>query len=349
MKNKKIRVLVADDSFFMKRLLGEILDSDESIEVVGKAKDGKEAVEMAINLKPDVITMDYNMPFLNGAEAIREILGKVKKQPPAVIMISAYTKEGADETIECLRSGAVDFIAKPSGELSLDIDKIADEIIKKVYSASRAKVRRYPFEKPEKIDKVELCDESAKKIVVIGSSTGGPPLVEDIVLNLPSDLNAAVLLVQHMPSFFIKKFSARLNKLTSLHVSEAKEGDNLSLGSIFMAPSDAELGVIEKNNNRIIKFSDDSEYLGPKPSINAVMESCSKLYKNNAVGVILTGMGVDGTKGAELIKKSGGYIIAQDPETAVIDSMPNSVIDAGIVDEVLSPEKIVKRIIELTK
>jgi two-component system, chemotaxis family, protein-glutamate methylesterase/glutaminase len=346
-KNKKIRVLVVDDSFFMKKLLAELLSSDSKIDVVGKAKDGAEAISQAINLQPDVITMDYNMPDMNGAQTIRKILANHKiKNKPAIIMVSAYTEEGSKAALTSLRAGAVDLIVKPSGELSFDIDRIKDEIIEKIYTASRAKIIKFSEIKNIKHVKKELPETFAEKVIVIGASTGGPPVIEDILMALSSDLPAAILVAQHMPEFFISKFSNRLNNLSQLKIKQAEDGDKIRNGEVLVVPCDFK---IKGGSKKFISIEKDSGYDGANPSINNAMMSVVKEYKDKTIGIILTGMGEDGKEGMKEIKKFGGYTIAQDPKTAAINSMPEAVIEAGLADKVLSPAKIIGKIVELTK
>lgn len=342
----KISVLIVDDSFFMRKMLREILESDPKIIVVGTAKDGEEAVLKSVELKPDVITMDYNMPVKNGIEAVSEILKLNSLSKPSIIMISAHTKSGSNEALDCLRCGAIDFVTKPSGELSMDIDKMKDEILLKIHMASMAKVTVYPHHKKmgiqEKVSSLVLSD----KVVVIGASTGGPPLVEDIIEMLPKDLSATVIVAQHMPPYFISRFADRLDKLTPLSVSEAKDGDYLTTGRVYLVPADFDFSILE---NKTIRLNTLSYFEGANPSIDRAMEAVVKVYGSNVVGVILSGMGEDGLVGAKKIKQAGGVMIAQDPKTAAIDSMPSAIISAGLADEILPPSKIPISFISLIK
>lgn len=343
---KKIRVLIVDDSFFMRKLLREILILDRQIEVVGVASGGEEAIIKNRELKPDVITLDYNMPGRDGIAVIKDLLDLSLEHKPAVIMISAHTLSGSGVALDCLRAGAIDFIPKPSGELSMDIETIKDEIILKIHVAALAKVTTHPQVKKdlngEKVDSLV----SSEKVVVIGSSTGGPPLVEDIISLLPADLKATVIIAQHMPPYFISRFAERLSKLTPLDVTEAKDGDFMLVGKVYVVPADFDFEISESKR---VKLSELGKYQGAKPSIDRVMEATVKIYKQNVIGVILTGMGEDGLLGAKRIKKAGGLMIAQDPMTAVIDSMPNAIIDAKLADEILLPVSIPGRLVSLTK
>lgn len=346
MAKSKIRVLVVDDSFFMRKLLREILESDPGIEVIGTAKSGEEAIEKNKELHPDVITMDYNMPDKNGIEAIEEILSSGLMKKPAIVMISAHTTAGSTVALDCLRAGAIDFIAKPSGELSMDIDTIKDEILLKIHIASLAKVTVYPkYCKPEIKEKKDILT-LAEKVIVIGSSTGGPPLVEDILGSLPAGLNATVIVAQHMPTYFISRFAERLDKITALRVTEAKDGDFMTEGKIFIVPAGYDFEILE---NKKIKLNPIGNPEGAKPSIDVTMQAIAKIYKDKVVGVILSGMGEDGLLGIKAIKEAGGWAIAQDPETAVISSMPKAIIEANLSNEILPPEKIPSHLVSLIK
>jgi two-component system chemotaxis response regulator CheB len=342
----KISVLIVDDSFFMRKMLREILESDPKILVVGTAKDGEEAVVKSLELNPDVITMDYNMPIKNGVEAIKEILKLNVVKKPSVIMISAHTTSGSSEALDCLRCGAVDFITKPSGELSMDIDKMKDEILLKIHMASMAKVTVYPKHKKMGIQEKIESSVLAENVIVIGASTGGPPLVEDIIEMLPKDLSATVIIAQHMPPYFISRFAERLDKLTPLSVSEAKDGDYLTMGKVYLVPADFDFVILE---NKTIRLNTLSYFEGANPSIDRAMESVVRVYGKKVVGVILSGMGQDGLIGAKRIKQAGGVMIAQEPSTAAIDSMPNAIISAGLADKILSPNEIPIGFISLIK
>lgn len=349
---EKIKVLIADDSFFMRKLLRRLIEEAGDFEVVGEAKDGKEVVKLAEHLAPDVITMDYHMPFLTGAQATQAIIDKVNPAP-SIIMLSAYTREGAEETLESLRAGAIDFICKPSGELSLDIDKIAEEIFDKIRIAATAKVRPLPsvaLKERKGIrfsDKVKRGSQDPHWLVVIGASTGGPPVLEEILTRVNDTIPASFLIVQHMPAHFTKSFAQRLDKMTNLIVSEAVADDLVIEGGVLIAPGDYHMTLARQNSKFVVKLNQDSEINGLRPSIDVLFESVAKVWKGNIIGIELTGMGDDGSRTMKLLKNIGATIIAQDPETAVVDSMPENIINQGIVDEVLSPIKIASKINEI--
>lgn len=347
----KIRVLIVDDSFFTRKLLREILHSDPRIEIVGEAKDGAVAVEETLRLKPDVITMDYKMPKMNGAAATRMILDKTETSP-AILMISSYTQEGAKETWESLRAGAVDFIAKPSSEIAMDLGKVGNEILLKIKAAAMARiVRNRDLNVRRHKRKKKFALGAQFNIVVIGASTGGPPVLEDLFSGFPAELQAAFLIVQHMPPKFTKSFAERLDKASALAIKEAEEGDVLLPGLAFVAPGDFHMEVrmgMERDSLRTIHLTQNLPEHGLRPAIDITMRSAAASLRNLVIGVVLTGMGEDGKRGMQEIKAVGGHTIVQDPKSAVLDSMPKAVIEAGLADEILSPQKIVKRIIELT-
>ncbi|MDA2921773.1 chemotaxis response regulator protein-glutamate methylesterase [Patescibacteria group bacterium AH-259-L07] len=349
--NNTIKVLIVDDSFFMRKLLRELLNSDAEIEVVGEAKDGVMAIEEAARLKPDVITMDYNMPKMDGAEATEKILSG-SEPLPVVIMLSAYVREEAEEAFKSLRAGAVDFVLKPSGELSLDIDKVKQEIITKIKVAARAHVRKHKVLKI-KARKKKPRKETAAKAVIIGASTGGPPVVEDIIAGMPSNFSAAVLVVQHMPEHFTKTFAERLNKVSKIPVKEAEEGDIIKAGRVFIAPGGYHMKIEKMDTGKVfenvVHLTKELPKHGLRPAIDVLMFSAAHSYVNQTIGVVLTGMGDDGREGMRAIKTVHGHTIVQDPETAVVDFMPKAVIEEGLADEILPPSEIAEKIIELSK
>lgn len=344
----KITVLVVDDSFFMRKLIREILSADSGIEVIGEAKDGSEAVGEALRLVPDVITMDYNLPKMSGAEAAGVILKK-SVFPPAIIMVSAYTVEGAEATLQSLRAGAVDFIAKPSGELSFDIDKIGEELISKIKAAVHARIIVLKSLPKRAITKASQFADGDMKAIVIGASTGGPPILEEIFMSRRFDeLKAFFLVVQHMPPYFTRTFADRLNRTSFFSIKEAEDGDEIKGGMGFVAPGDFHMKVgTDKDGKPTIRLNKNAPRHGLRPAIDITMSSAAAHFRERTIGIILTGMGNDGRDGMEDIKAAGGYTLVQDPDTAVIDSMPRYVIKSGLADEVLSPVGIIEKIIKL--
>jgi len=333
METGKIKVLVVDDSFLMRRIISDIINSDGSLEVVARAKDGRDALEKVASFSPDVVTLDINLPDINGIDVLQEIM---KKKPTRVIMLSAYTRSGASATMRALELGAVDFIAKPSGEISLGLDKLKCEIIAKIKTAAKVDLNKY-------LDGFRAGDltESKKsapgvnKLVVIGASTGGPKAVLDIMRDIPVDIQASFLIVQHMPKGFTLTFAERIGWQSGIRAKEAEESDTLASGRVFVAPAGFHLVLEEHKEEVKIKLNQDPPVNFVRPSIDVTMLSAAQIFGNNVIGVILTGMGKDGFEGAKKIKENGGKVIVQDEATSVVWGMPGSVARAGLADAIL--------------
>ncbi|XRO77669.1 protein-glutamate methylesterase/protein-glutamine glutaminase [Methanocaldococcus sp. 10A] len=362
---KKIRVLVVDDSAFMRKVISDILNSDPEIEVIGTAKDGVEAVELVQKLQPDVVTMDVEMPRMNGLEAVRKIM---EIRPTPIVMLSALTREGSKITFEALEAGAVDFIPKPSGSISLDIRKIGEDIIKKVKQAAKAKVvkriRTTTISKPTTEIKGETTvsqmssatgelmvpDSKLKEMcVIIGSSTGGPPVVTEIISKLPKKM-PPIFVVQHMPPGFTKLFADRINQVSKLNVKEAEHGERVMPGYVYIAPGDYHMLLTKRGDNVYISLDNKMPKVnGTRPAVDITAEAVANIYGGKSVGVILTGIGKDGAYGFKKIKEKGGKIIAQDGKTCVVFGMPKAVIELGIADVVLPPSEIPRAIVKFCK
>jgi two-component system chemotaxis response regulator CheB len=329
-----IRVLVVDDSILMRSIIGDMLNVPGEIEVVGVAKNGLEAIARAKELKPDVITMDVEMPKMDGITALRQIM---KEQPTPVIMLSAVTKEGSWQTIMALSAGAVDFVAKPSGSISLDIDRVKGILIEKiraVCSINRSKLRSFT-ELPEVQKAPSRATARAKKVVIIGSSTGGPGALEQVVPRLPENLKAGVLIVQHMPPGFTRSLAERLNRISTFEVKEAQDGDAIVEGRALLAPGDYHM-IVRKGAGpgHIVSMSQEPPVHRVRPAADVTMKSAARAYGSSIVGVVLTGMGTDGAFGLKEIKDQGGRTIACDEKTSVIFGMPKAAIELGCVDRV---------------
>jgi len=341
---KKIRVLVVDDSAFMRMVLKDIIDNTPDMEVVGFGRDGLEAVEQAIKLKPDVITLDVEMPKLNGLEALKLIMNK---QPTRVIMVSSLTEEGAAITMEALSMGACDFVTKPSGSISGDIRKLSNVLLEKIRSAMeidplkikvRPKITRTPLKTSKTI---------TNKLVVIASSTGSPRSLDQIIPRLPGNFPAPILIVQHMPKGFTRSLAERLNRNSELTVVEAEEGMEVQPHKVYVAPGELHLGV-RLENSRVVTYLDS----GPKinnvrPAADYTVDKAAEIYKEKTILVVLTGMGRDGTKGAFKVKHYGGKVIAESEETCVVFGMPKSVIKEGYADYVLPAYSIAEKLVEI--
>ena len=349
----KIRVLVVDDSALMRLMVSEILNSENGIEVVATAKDGEDAIRKVTELKPDLVTMDIEMPRLDGLNALGYIMSEI---PTPVIMLSAYTQKGAEATIRALEYGAVDFVAKPSGPLSGDIASIKSELIARVKTAAGVDLKKLKFIRPKKISgKYHKAKPYKKidgiKIVTIGSSTGGPYTLRRILPQLEADMPAGILIVQHMPRGFTGTFAARLDSESSLDIKEAEAGDKIEQGKALVAPSDYHLTVKRVKSGRgtsgVVSLNREPPVYGLRPTVDAMMLSAAEVYGDKTIGVILTGMGSDGTKGMRAIKEKGGRTIAQDRDTCVVYGMPKAAVEQGVVDKVLPLNRIAAEIMKM--
>ncbi len=341
MPGKKLRVLVVDDSAFMRKIIADIINSDPLLEVVGTAVDGIDALEKIAKLKPDVITLDVNMPRMDGLTTLKHIM---ERNPLPVVMLSSVTQEGAEITFKALKMGAIDYVPKPSGELSLDIHKIKTEIIDKIKNAANAKITIHEH-KTQTVSTVKRPQKFKQKIITIGASTGGPPAIEDILLQLPANV-PPILIVQHMPVGFTKLFAQRLNSLTNFTVKEAEEGDAIVPGQALIAPGGHHMIVTKEGK---IHLDDGPPLHSVKPAVDPMMETAAEVYKAETIGIILTGMGRDGALGMKRIKKFGGTTIAQDESTCTVFGMPKAAIEEGCVDKVLPLSRIPQEIIRECK
>ncbi len=348
--SEKIRVLVVDDSAFMRKIISDMLNSEADIEVIGTARDGDAAVEKASELKPDVITLDVEMPKKNGLEALKEIRKISKAQ---VIMLSSVTSQGSAITMEALKEGAFDFIQKPSGAISLDIERVKEDLVQKIRLSKKYKIKlmnvipeKSITKSVETITKVDYIAASGKiEAVVIGASTGGPRVLYDIITKLPKDINVPVFVVQHMPAGFTKAFAERINKGSELTVTEAKDGEVILPNRVYIAPGGYHM-YINKNSIRL----DQAPALhGVRPAVDKLFISAAETYRGKLLACILTGMGKDGADGIKIIKLHGGFTIAQDEESSTVYGMPKAAFDTGCVDVVLSEVKIPQEIIRAVK
>ena len=318
-----------DDSAFMRQHLKAILELDRYLEVIGTARNGEEAVQKVKELHPDVITLDINMPVMDGLTALAHIMGE---WPTPTVMVSSLSQEGALATFEAIELGAVDFIAKASGTVSLDIEDQAKEIITKVKAAARAKLRHRttpnpPAKKVVGYDKnlsSQSVDIYAQKIVAIGVSTGGPRTLLDILPLLPTDLPAPVVIVQHMPPTFTASFAEHLDSVCAIKVKEAEQAEALLPGVVYIAPGGYQMTLASNIFGKGTAARLSIQRYGSSfcPSVNVLFNSVAQLYADRAVGVLLTGMGDDGADGMVQIRRAGGCTIAESEETAVIFGMP---------------------------
>jgi len=348
---EKIKVLIVDDSALTRKVLRTILEEDEEFEVIGIARDGVEAVNKARELKPDVVTMDINMPQLDGLTALQII---VNEKICPVVVVSSLTTEGALTTFEALELGAFDYVAKPGGTISAKMDVVADELRTKLKAAVRNKRRLYKERKKVTIEPEILKPKRERireitdyKAVVIGISTGGPKTIYDVLPYLPADLNAAVFLIQHMPPNFTGQFAERLDRYCQLKVKEVEATDKVAPGICFVGKGGYHLTLYKKSEGDIIiRTPSLPEHLF-KPSVDVCMESVLKVFGNKTIGVLMTGMGDDGAAAMLKIKQAGGRTIAESEETAIVFGMPARAIELGAVDVVAPSYKIAEEIIKV--
>lgn len=339
-----IKVLVVDDSAFMRKAISRMLEQDREIQVVGTANNGQEAIEKVEKLRPDVVTMDIEMPVMNGIEALKHIMAH-NRLP--VIMISALTSEGADITMEALSIGASDFITKDFSNVSLNISSKENELINKVKNVAKNKVR-FLLKRLEAIRRPPTRIETGRRvrhgILSIGASTGGPPALQHILTSFPKDFPVPIVIAQHMPKLFTQSFSQRLNAVTQIKVKEAEEREALRPGVALVVPGDTHMSLRRRGNDVIVEFVGDGKYIF-RPSVDLLMQSVALVFGSQSMGVILTGMGNDGLEGIREMKAKGGYIIAQNEETCVVYGMPKAIVSANLADAVLPIDKISDEII----
>lgn len=343
-EDNKIKVLVVDDSTLMRRMVIDLLNSHPDIKVVGFAINGRMALTQLERLNPDVITLDVEMPFMNGLETLREIK---KIKPTPAVMFSSLTKAGAEVTIQALELGAVDFIQKPE-RTENGLESIKKDLLEKVIAAAKLGKSALFHDRLKKKQAVEIPTFkttpkiSRVKTVVIGTSTGGPQALKEVVPYIPSDLPAQILIVQHMPPKFTDMLAQRLDKISQISVKEAADGDELQAGRALLAPGNYHM-TVESNNK--VALNQEPSVWGVRPAVDITLASAAKVFKEDLICVILTGMGHDGMNGAGVVRKLGGYCIAEDESTAVIYGMPKCVIDAGHANEVVPLHKVANAIV----
>src|SRR5579859_572525 len=363
--NKKFRVLIVDDSAFMRKVLETIFNADDQLQVAGHAKDGREAVALAESLKPDVITMDINMPHVDGLQATAEIM---TKNPRPIVIVSSESKDGAASTLKALELGAIEFVAKPSSGIDLDMQSVKEDLLRKVRMAAKVRVVRTASRLASTLQKsngapqtgpAPVAPQPVQKssldqrfpVVVLAASTGGPATVMRLAPGFTREFPAAVILVQHMPAAFTTQYAAQRCEFTGIRVKEAEPNESLQPGTLYICPGGHHLRVTSAG--RIQLDGSSGRINGYLPNIDATMESVAAYAGAMSIGAILTGMGNDGANGAKAIKAAGGLVLAQDEATCVIFGMPAEAIKAGAVDEVLGIDDIYaaieKRVIGITR
>jgi len=339
-------VLVIDDSAFMRKLISDFLNEHPEIEVIGTARNGKEGLEKIEALNPTVVTLDVEMPILNGLDTLKIIMDQ---NPLPVIMLSSTTKAGAEITIRCLQYGAFDFLTKPSGPISLDLHKIKNQLIEKVLEAAsaRVKVEKSIVEvKPKNTEttiEIKRINQTNKKVLVgIGTSTGGPRALQEVIPYLSKETNASYFIVQHMPPGFTQSLADRLNSMSQVTVKEARHGEFIQSGVVYIAPGGYHMQVVEEvGKNLKIEILDSTQKSSYRPSVDILFQSLSQLEDYHKIAVIMTGMGHDGTKGLKELKLAGNVTtIAQSEESSIIFGMPKSAIEANVVDHIVDLKDI---------
>jgi two-component system, chemotaxis family, protein-glutamate methylesterase/glutaminase len=344
--DKKFRVLIVDDSAFMCRVLHEIITSDPQLEVVGQARDGSDAVTMADSLQPDVITMDINMPRVDGLQATEMIMSR---HPRPIVIVSSESREGAASTLRALELGAIDFVPKPSTGIDLDMKNVRDDLTRKLKLAAKVRVVRTatlskmpaahaPVAVPAAPrGTAPFAGSSRPPMVVIAASTGGPAAVMRVVSGLPKEMAAPIFLVLHMPATFTKQFVTQLGEISQPQVKEAEHNEPPQPGTIYLCPGSHHLRLSSTGN---IMLDSGARIDGYRPCADVAFETIALYARALAMGVVLTGMGSDAAKGVKAMKAAGGYVVAQDEATSVIFGMPSEAIKTGSVDSVLPLDEI---------
>ncbi|HOP85827.1 MAG TPA: chemotaxis response regulator protein-glutamate methylesterase [Syntrophorhabdaceae bacterium] len=341
-----IRVLVVDDSAYVRKVVKQILSRSPFIEVVGTAKDGEEALEMVEALNPDVVTLDLIMPNLDGVEFLKKQMAK-KPIPVIILSIASDTSELA---LKALDAGAIDFVQKPTALATERIYEIAEEIVEKVRVASKVPMKQIiPYVEKKEIPHPVILETKSKRvdIVVIGISTGGPQALKFLIPQLPKDFPVPIAIVIHMPVGYTEAFANKLNEISSITVKEAKEGDVVEEGTALIAPAGRHMTFYRRADNVVVTHLD----LRPfdtlhKPSVDVMFRSASEVFKNRVLGIVMTGMGSDGKEGAAWIKAQGGIILTEAEESCIVYGMPRSVVEAGLSDESYSLEKMIEGILK---
>lgn len=365
--HKKFRVLVVDDSAFMRKVLESIFNADENLQVIGHAKDGREAIALSESLKPDVITMDINMPHVDGLQATAHIM---TSNPRPIVIVSSETREGATSTLKALELGAIEFVTKPSSGIDLDMQSVREDLVRKVRMAAKVRVVRTASRQASAVQSLNVTAEKQRSlstpthqaasaagpdfrfpVVVLAASTGGPATIMRIAPGFTRDFPAAVFLVQHMPASFTTQYALQLAEFTSIRVKEAEHGEPVQPGVFYICPGGQHLRVTQAGRIQLDATSGRIE--GYLPNIDVTLDSVAAFAGSLSIGVILTGMGGDGARGVRRIKAAGGVVFAQNEASSVIFGMPAEAIKTGAVEQVLSIDDVYpaieKRVLSLSK
>ena len=372
---KKSKLLVVDDSAFMRKLISDFFIDNPRVEVIGTARNGKDAIKKIKELSPDVVTMDVEMPELNGIDALKEIM---QTCPVPVVMLSSTTQRGTDNTLTAMENGAVDFVAKTSGAISLDLHKIKNELVHKVEQAAQVSIAKLKKPIGTKLTSTNTTlhnpnvnivkktvtpvasnprilgarkpnwKSHSKKIVLIGTSTGGPRALQEVITKIPLTIAAPILIVQHMPPGFTKSLATRLDQLSQIHVKEAAHGDILQNGIAYIAPGGYHLKLRKVGSSfAVVLDQEEPPRSGHRPSVDVMFESVSQYNDFDKIAVIMTGMGYDGSKGLIQLKETGNTIsIAESPQTCIVYGMPKAAVETQLVDEVADVDEIAETIMK---
>ncbi|SFC07587.1 two-component system, chemotaxis family, response regulator CheB [Bacillus sp. OV322] len=358
----KIKVLIVDDSAFMRKLISEFLNEDSRIEIIGIARNGKDAIRKIKQYHPDVVTMDIEMPVMDGLCALKQIMAEC---PVPVIMLSSSTRAGAENTLSAMENGAFDFIAKPSGMISLDLHKIKSDLIEKIVAASKANIQNLQNSTDDVEKQMLTCNgyrdkvlvrkmvpeqspwaKEGKKIIVIGTSTGGPRALQEVLTRIPKNIESPIIIVQHMPPGFTNSLAKRLNSLCEIEVKEAEDGEIIKNGTAYIAPGGFHLKM-KKNGTSLAAVLEQSEQRnGHRPSVDVLFESAGELQDYAKIAVIMTGMGSDGAKGLVSMSEKGMVkAIAESQQTSIVFGMPKAAISTNLIDSVENVENIANAIV----
>ncbi len=348
--NNKVKALVVDDSAFMRKVISLMLESDSGIKVLGAARDGEEGYELAKTLHPDIITLDIEMPRMDGLTALKKIM---KDCPTSVIMLSSLTTEGAVETIKAMEYGAVDFIQKDLSFSNAGIAKIKDDLITRIKEIVKQRALRERLARLRKLNglnkKTNISPKSSScelpdigyRAVGLGISTGGPFTLQKVIPQINEKINCPMFIVQHMPPIFTKSLAERLNGISKLEVKEAEDGESVQNGLVYIAPGGQHMSLTKISSGSVlIKVSKQPEDTLHRPSVDVMLNSVIDVYGKYTLGIIMTGMGKDGLEGIKRLKELGGYSLVQDESSCVVYGMPKAVVDAGLADVIAPADKI---------
>lgn len=342
-----IKILIVDDSAFMRKVIGDMIASDPDLVLVGTARNGADALEKIPVLKPDVVTLDVEMPVMDGLTTLSQIM---EKYPRPVIMLSSHTREGAEATIRALDLGAADFVSKPSGTIGSNLSSMQENLIVKIKAVAQIKTKqllhkfpRFHSSLPPK-SVFTVPGQGPAALVAIGTSTGGPRALQEVLSQIPAGFPGGILVVQHMPPGFTKSLADRLNSLSQINVREAQDGDEILPGQALIAPGDYHMLAVYEGK-WVVRLQQEPLVNGHRPSVNVLMDSVAGLTGIKRMGVILTGMGGDGAEGLKRLRESGGYTVAEDKSTCTVYGMPRVAAEIGAVEKVVPLPQIAGEII----